>query len=344
MKKTLITCAALALMLTACHDNVSDNVKSDMVTDAVAEAVTTRNCGAMEVLNTQLALNPALADKMASVENHYTEYFNKAMANKGKPNNNGNGGSNGGGDTPPADNLGTITIPVVVHVLYNTTQENISDAQINSQIAVLNKDFSATNADLNGVPTEFSSVVANSDIQFSLAQVIRKQTSKASWGTNDAMKSSSSGGSDVVQPDKYLNIWVCNIGGGILGYAQFPGGNSATDGVVISPQFFGSQGYVQVPFDKGRTATHEIGHYLNLRHIWGDGKCRQDDYVTDTPSSDRPNYGCPSYPTYHCNSNDMTMNYMDYVDDECMYMFTEGQKYRMRSLFTAGGVRESMLQ
>jgi hypothetical protein len=157
------------------------------------------------------------------------------------------------------------------------------------------------------------------------------------------MKFSSNGGSDAVDSSKYLNIWVCNIGGGILGYAQFPGGSAATDGIVVGPQFFGSQGFVQAPFDKGRTTTHEIGHWLNLRHIWGDGRCLQDDFVADTPSSDRPNYGCPSYPTVNCRTNDMTMNYMDYVNDECMYMFSEGQKSRMRALFTAGGVRESII-
>ena len=97
------------------------------------------------------------------------------------------------------------------------------------------------------------------------------------------------------------------------------------------------------PFDGGRTTTHEVGHYLNLRHIWGDGRCRQDDYVNDTPSSDRANYGCPSYPTNHCKSNDMTMNYMDYVDDACMYMFSNGQKLRMRSVLESGGARAGLV-
>jgi hypothetical protein len=141
----------------------------------------------------------------------------------------------------------------------------------------------------------------------------------------------------------HVNIWVCIVGGGRLGYAQFPGGSASTDGVVISPQYFGSQGYVSAPFDEGRTATHEVGHYLNLRHIWGDGRCKKDDFVSDTPSSDGPNYGCPSYPTVNCRSNDMTMNYMDYVDDACMYMFSEGQKTRMRALFANGGARDGMI-
>ena len=143
-------------------------------------------------------------------------------------------------------------------------------------------------------------------------------------------------------PAQYLNIWVCDISRGILGYAQFPGGNSATDGVVIGGDYFG---LTSGAYGLGRTATHEIGHYLNLRHIWGDGGCSQDDFVYDTPISDRSNGGCPQYPTVHCNTPDMTMNYMDYTYDECMYMFTNGQRNRMRAIFQANisGSRASLL-
>ena len=171
-------------------------------------------------------------------------------------------------------------------------------------------------------------------------EFFRHSNSTASWGTNNAVKSAY----PPVTPSTHLNIWVAEIGGGILGYAQFPGGNSATDGVVISPQYVGTTGYVSAPFNKGRTATHEVGHYLNLRHIWGDGRCRQDDFVTDTPSSDGPNYGCPSFPTVNCKTTDMTMNYMDYTDDACMYMFTDGQRNRMRAIFASGGARSSLAE
>jgi hypothetical protein len=138
-------------------------------------------------------------------------------------------------------------------------------------------------------------------------------------------------------PNTHLNFWVCNIGSGILGYAQFPGGSAATDGVVISPQYFGSSDfsssfYLSAPFDKGRTATHEVGHWLNLRHIWGDGTCATD-YVDDTPYAQEANYGCPTHPHYTCNSNDMFMNYMDYTDDACMFMFSNEQKARARAIF-----------
>ncbi|WP_375559988.1 zinc metalloprotease [Bernardetia sp. OM2101] len=300
-----------------------------------------RLCYSMRVLNEKLKQNPGLEKKMFDIELHTRKNI---LAKKG-----GNGGGNGGGgtgggggDTPVDDGLGTITIPVYVHVIYSNNQENISDAQINSQIAVLNADFRKNNNDINQVPSEFAGLAADSEIQYTLAGVTRKASSRTSWGTNDDMKRASAGGVNPITPSTHLNIWVCEIGGGILGYAQFPGGSSSTDGVVVGPQYFGTTGYVAAPFDGGRTLTHEVGHYLNLRHIWGDGRCRQDDFVSDTPSSDGPNYGCPSYPTVNCRSTDMTMNYMDYVNDDCMYMFSEGQKSRMRSIFAAGGSRESM--
>jgi hypothetical protein len=293
-----------------------------------------RVCYSMRVLNEKLKQNPGLEKKMYDIELHTRQIQSNA---KGKP-----GGGSGGGTTPVDDGLGTITIPVYVHVIYSNTQENISDAQINSQIAVLNADFRKTNSDINQVPTEFAGVAADVNVQYTLAGVTRTSSTRTSWGTNDDMKKASVGGVNPVTPQTHLNIWVCNIGGGILGYAQFPGGALATDGVVVGPNYFGSTGYVSAPYHKGRTLTHEVGHYLNLRHIWGDGRCRQDDFVSDTPSSDGPNYGCPAYPTVNCQSNDMTMNYMDYVDDACMYMFSEGQKVRVRSIFAAGGARASM--
>ncbi|NLU40545.1 MAG: hypothetical protein GXX78_16830 [Bacteroidales bacterium] len=138
-------------------------------------------------------------------------------------------------------------------------------------------------------------------------------------------------------------MWVCNLSGGLLGYAQFPGGESSTDGVVITFDSFGRTGTLNPPFDEGRTATHEIGHWLNLNHIWGDDgtSCFGTDNVGDTPNQAGPNYGCPSHPHLSCSSNDMFMNYMDYTDDGCMNIFTQGQKTRMHALFSSGGARES---
>lgn len=359
MRKTLFGIACLALVMLSCEKDSNEGtinelqevqvdmsdfyVYTEKLEDFSAKGDKGKNCASMAVLNDQLRSNPGLEKKMYDIEKESRKF----IASKKPPGTpgGGGGGSGGGGEPPVDDGLGLINIPVVVHVIYNAnnTAENISTAQINSQISVLNADFNATNSDKNQVPSEFSGLIADSDVNFTLDQVIRVSSTRTSWGTNDAMKFSSNGGSDAVSPQTKLNIWVCNIGGGILGYAQFPGGNSSTDGVVISPQYFGTTGYVSAPFDKGRTATHEVGHWANLRHIWGDGRCRQDDFVSDTPSSDRPNYGCPSYPTAHCKSNDMTMNYMDYTNDDCMYMFSEGQKARMRAIFASGGPRASFI-
>ncbi len=242
-----------------------------------------------------------------------------------------------------------ITIPVVVHVIYQNNAQNISDAQIASQMQVLNDDFRRQNSDANNQWSQ----AADIEIEFCLASVdpngnpttgvTRKSSTRSEWGTNDAMKFASNGGVNAWNTGDYLNMWICNIGGGILGYAQFPGsGSAATDGVVMSPQYFGTVGSAQAPFDGGRTTTHEVGHWLNLRHIWGDGNCNADDFVSDTPTSDNPNYGCASSHS-SCNSLDMVQNYMDYSDDACMNLFTQGQKDRMRALFAAGGFRASLL-
>ena len=352
MKRLILGMAAVALLFTACNNDSSNDIVDEqnidmsdfyVYTDAdmdensrIAEGKG-KSCYSMVNLNRLLNENPGLEKKMYDIEYHTRGNIN-AKKPDGVGNGNGGGGNDGGGDTGGGDNLGVISIPVYVHVIYSNSQQNISDAQINSQINVLNNDFRRTNNDANQTPSEFVSVAADTEIEFTLAGTFRHSNSTSSWGTNDAMKAAY----PPVTPETHLNIWVCNIGGGILGYAQFPGGPASTDGVVVSPQYFGTQGYVSAPFDEGRTATHEVGHYLNLRHIWGDGRCNRDDFVSDTPKSDRPNYGCPST-AYHCKSNDQFMNYMDYTDDGCMNMYTEGQKTRMRAIFEVGGARETML-
>lgn len=353
MKKGLLALLLAAGTFIGCQDNTTDlpneqQSKIDMSdfyvhTDHVeskgpANGKSTKECYTMRVLNRQLKENKGLYQKMYDIE-YATRKFIAGKkpdgAGGGKPGN-GGGGNDGGGDTG-GDNLGVINIPVYVHVVYSNSNQNISDAQIASQISVLNDDFRRTNNDANNTPNEFSGVAADTEISFTLANTFRYSNSTTSWGTNNAVKSAY----PPVTPSTHLNIWVANIGGGILGYAQFPGGNSATDGIVVSPQYFGTTGYVAAPFDGGRTTTHEVGHYLNLRHIWGDGRCNRDDFVSDTPKSDRPNYGCPTT-AYHCRSNDQFMNYMDYTDDSCMNMFSNGQKDRMRAIFAAGGARASI--
>lgn len=347
MKKLILFFAILALAIVACQDNseeatpTQETLSVDMsdfyvytdddLSSRSATASNNDKCYSMKVLNKQLDENPGLYKKMYNIEKH----TRTVISLKGKPTKPG-GGNGGGGGTTPTPYDGTINIPVYVYVIYSNASQNISDAQVNSQISVLNADFNDTN--YNDVPAEFQSVGADIDINFTLATIDRQANSTTNWGTNNAVKSA------YPAVPGHLTIWVANIGGGILGYAQFPGGNASTDGVVISPQYFGTTGTAQAPFNKGRTATHEVGHWLNLRHIWGDGRCKQDDFVADTPSSDGPNYGCPSYPTVNCRSNDMTMNYMDYTDDACMNMFTLGQKDRMRAIFASGGARENFVQ
>jgi hypothetical protein len=240
---------------------------------------------------------------------------------------------------------GITTIPVVVHVLYKTRAENITAAQIRSQIAVLNRDFRATNADKKKVPNVWKGLVADSRIQFALATtdpagqatngIVRKRTTRDEFGSGDTVKSAATGGSDAWPSDRYLNIWVCTLAGGLLGYAQFPGGPSATDGVVVLNTAFGTRGTAAAPFHLGRTTTHEVGHWLNLRHIWGDTEdCSGSDLVSDTPNAEGPNFGTPGFPRISCNngpSGDMLMNYMDYVDDAAMFMFTPQQVARMHA-------------
>jgi len=255
-----------------------------------------------------------------------------------------------------------ITIPVVVHILYETASQNISEAQIHSQIEVLNEDFRRKNADANNTPDEFLDVAADTEISFCLANVdpngfttngiTRTPTTIAAFGIDNQIKQSQLGGKDPWDTDAYLNIWVANLGGQLLGYAQFPGGNASTDGIVINYQNFGTVGTVVAPFHLGRTATHEVGHWLNLIHIWGDGGCGVDDGVADTPLASSSNV--ESDPCLHPSKNsctetsgvdlpDMFQNYMDYSDDACMNLFTLGQKLRMRSLFEINGARISIL-
>jgi hypothetical protein len=247
-----------------------------------------------------------------------------------------------------------ITIPVVVHVVYRTAAENISDAQINSQIKQLNLDYRAKNPDAKKVPDPWKSLIVDANIQFALATkdpsgkktnaITRTKTSVSEWGPDDAVKSAKKGGADAWPRDNYLNLWVCSLGQGLLGYAQFPGGAAKTDGVVILNTAFGTSGSVAAPFNKGRTATHEIGHFLNLRHIWGDrNDCTGDDRVIDTPPAQAPNTGKPKFPHITCNNGpngDMFMNYMDYTDDDAMFMFTIGQVARMNA--TLAGPRKKL--
>jgi hypothetical protein len=241
---------------------------------------------------------------------------------------------------------GVTVIPVVVHVVHNTAAQNISDEQIKSQIDVLNRDYRKANPDVSNAPAPFLPLAADARVEFELATtdpsgnatdgITRTSTTTAGFTDDDKVKSAATGGADAWPRDKYLNFWVCPLGGGLLGYAQFPGGPAATDGVVILHSAFGTTGTAAAPFDLGRTATHEVGHWLNLRHIWGDdgGGCNGDDFVADTPNAADSNFGTPTFPHVTCANGpngDMFMNYMDYTDDVAMFMFTAGQVTRMQA-------------
>ncbi|HYV90554.1 MAG TPA: GEVED domain-containing protein [Chitinophagales bacterium] len=294
-----------------------------------------RSCGTMDHLQMQLQQDPSLAQRMQEIET-FTQNW---IANH------------------PSGERTVITVPVVVHVVYNTTPQNISDAQVQAQINQLNADYARTNSDAGNTPSVWTSTAANCEVQFCLAQrdpsgnatngIVHKFTSTTSFSSNDGVKHNGNGGDDAWPAGSYLNLWSCNLGGGLLGYAQFPGGPASTDGVVVLYSSVGSlaQPGTLSPYNYGRTATHEVGHWLNLIHIWGDANCGNDQ-VGDTPTQQTSNFGCPSFPHVTCSNGpngDMFMNYMDYTDDGCMNMFTAGQKTRMQALFTSGGSRFSIV-
>ncbi len=242
-----------------------------------------------------------------------------------------------------------VKIPVVVHVVWKNAVENISDAQIQSQIDVLNQDFRKRNADFKDVPGSFKTVAADCEIEFCLAQkdtlgrpttgITRKQTSIDAIGSvfsNNRLRVyyQDLGGTNNWKPDSFLNIWVCNMGT-ILGFTT-PLRDAllkrSEDGIIVDYRSFGTIGtaLTNLQHNKGRTTTHEIGHYFNLLHIWGnDDTCNDDDLVGDTPLQATANLGCPSFPQISCGIGNMFMNFMDYTDDNCMALFTLGQKARM---------------
>lgn len=245
--------------------------------------------------------------------------------------------STGGGSTG-----GALNIPVVVHVVYKNAAENISDAQINSQIDALNRDYRKLNVDFASVPPAFQPLGADMNITFCLASVdpngmpttgiTRTPTNVQSFDQQTEPKFTAAGGHDNWNPEHYLNLWVCELANPLLGYATFPTDLAADpqlDGVVIDYQYFGTINSL-APFDLGRTATHEVGHWLNLRHIWGDANCG-DDFVNDTPTQQGPNSGCPTFPSVTCGNGangDLFYDYMDYCNDACILLFTNGQKLR----------------
>ena len=297
-------------------------------------------CSSNEVLQAQLAADPTLKLRMDQIESFSYNFIQNSTTQRIAS------GSS-------SSVTGAVSIPVVFHVLYNAAAENISDAVLQKQLSALNADFSGSNSDISTLPAAFAAIKSgNTGIQFCLAQrdpngnattgIVRKSTTVTAFTSDDKVKFPSAGGDTAWDATKYLNIWICNLSNGLLGYAQFPGGVASTDGVVIL--YSSLPGGTSSPYNQGRTMTHEIGHWLNLRHIWGDASCG-DDLVSDTPTQQSSNFGCPTFPHITCSNGsngDLYMNYMDYTDDACMYMFSAGQSSRMNALFATGGARASL--
>jgi hypothetical protein len=284
-------------------------------------------CGSYDYQQLEFQRNPQLRLNTAAIENFIHQLSNASVADQRR------------GQPQPL-----ITIPVVVHVLFNKSTENITDQQIAKQIKILNECFRRRQSDTINTPARFADFAADCDIEFKLATadpekratsgVIRKYTPVTRWESDDKVKFSAEAGDNGWDSRYYLNIWVCNLNR-LLGYASFPGGETEKDGIVLSTGAFVS----------GETIVHETGHWLGLKHIWGDGYCG-DDLVSDTPPQATFTSGCPTGVRLSCNngpSGDMYMNYMDITSDACTNLFTEGQKSRMRSLLAPGGARYTLV-
>lgn len=254
------------------------------------------------------------------------------------------------------------TIPVVVHVIHNGEEvgegSNIPFEQIEDQIRILNEDFQKLNPDTINTPNVFKPVAADIGVEFVLARqapnglptngVQRVEGPKSSWTMSDGTEMK---GLSYWPAEDYFNIWVAPLANDLIGYAEFPVSDldglegapdrRLQDGVVVDYQYFGSVGNV-IPSSVGRTTTHEVGHFLGLLHIWGDGGCGEDDFCEDTPEADASTNGCP-LEKESCGSKDMIQNYMDYTSDVCMSLFTLDQKARMRTVLENSPRRTSLL-
>lgn len=296
-------------------------------------------CSTMDVFIRKAAGNPEVIRQREQLEQETAQWINQSSANK------------------PGSIASLVTIPVVVHVVYNTPDQNISAAQIQSQIERLNKDYRNLNTDKLSSGHPFFSLASDAQVEFCLAKsdpngnattgITRTPTTRTEFSDDDSVKFSNKRGENAWNSTQYLNMWVCKMDGNTLGYAQLPADLALfgeTDGVVIDFEAFGTIGTAKSPFNLGRTATHEVGHWLNLRHIWGDdegtgSKCSGMDNVTDTPNQEIATTGCPlGEMTDACTSASpgiMFQNYMDYTDDACMVMFTTKQVDRMQAILSS---------
>ncbi len=294
-----------------------------------------RNCISFNYQQQQLNTDPSLQMKMDAIESFTRQHTNTTDL------------------LSRTEGTSVITIPVVVHILFHEAGENISDQQVINQIAILNRCFRRTNADSINTPQYFKPLAADCEIEFKLATsdprkrntngIVRKYSPIVWWSADDKMKFSSETGDDAWDSKSYLNIWICNLDQ-VAGYSSVISGPANKDGVVLGFNIIGSTG-ASDGFNMGKTAVHEVGHWLNLKHLWGDTDCG-DDLVDDTPKQSTYTVGCPSAIRISCGNGangNMYMNYMDFTEDGCMNMFTYGQKARMRALFVSGGLRNSIL-
>jgi len=264
---------------------------------------------------------------------------------------------------------GIVYIPVVVHVIHNGdsygTNENIADEQVQSQITVMTQDYRR----MSGTPGFNSNAVgADVQIEFVLAKVdpngnptngidrvnlCRDNYNAGSFSAIQALVDSEVKPQTIWDPTQYMNMWSVNWdGSGLLGYAQFPSTGTTTantDGVVAGHSYFGSRtlypsgNYGDTTYDKGRTMTHEVGHFLGLYHTFQGGCTGAGDNCADTPSVDAANYGCPTgHDSCTAGSPDMIENYMDYTDDSCMNIFTVNQKAIVTSVMNTMPRRSSL--
>jgi len=307
---------------------------------AQSTAIQNEKCAAHSMFLEQMAADPNFRIAQQNLEVETQQYVNQYLADI---------------QTGNQRNASVVRIiPVVFHIIHEGGSENITRAQCLNQLDSLNKDYRRLNADTSDTPGPFKAASGDAEIEFRIATldpsgnctdgVVRVISNLTNSSTpRDLVK-----GLSYWPSNKYLNIWVVRsiaagagtpAGSIVLGYAQFPGGAAATDGVVLRSDVVGSIGTAGPAFSNwGRTATHEVGHWLNLRHIWGDASCGSD-FVTDTPTAFEANANCPVFPhVTSCGNSpygEMFTNYMDYTDGSCQDQFSNGQCARMNATLSA---------
>jgi hypothetical protein len=292
------------------------------------ESLAQDRCGTMSLLNIAIKKDPATASRLSAQE---AQLQQRLAAKKVEVE---------GGTTSD-----TLLIPVVFHIVL-IDPSLVTDAQIQAQVDVLNKDYAGLNSDSVKIPAYFKALFGHSTIRFALAKrtpdnqstkgIVRRATASASFSINDdAVKSYSAGGDDPWNTGNYLNVWLCPLSGGLLGYSTIPAVTSMVPGVVVD--YRSVPGGVYTQYNAGKTMTHEIGHFFNLYHIWGDdfGACTGTDYVDDTPNQGNNTSGSPTgVVTDACSPVSpgiLYQDYMDYTDDDAMEMFTVQQVARMQA-------------